>query len=178
MTASKLAIGIAEVTIAAGVLCGSSAMGQSLGLMKLPSSVPQYLSVGYGPGRHAPLVKVPGQEPPRVPKHTISPGYSPQAPYAPITCGGYGSGYNATFPTGCQGCRGPSQLQPELNYPVEQPVLGEPAMIPQSEPMMGPPAARATGGNPTAGPVARFIRRPLSATQSEERVAERFFWPQ
>lgn len=82
----------------AGVLlCAATAMvmeeaaAQSFGFYSMPSRFTQYLGYGYGAGHHVPIVKTPGQHPPRVPRHvrapdTCGPLYS--APYAPIGCHG------------------------------------------------------------------------------------------
>ena len=69
----------------------SEASAQSFGFYSMPSRVSQYLGYGYGAGHHAPIVRTPGQHPPRVPRHAKAPaacGPLYAAPVAPIGCTG------------------------------------------------------------------------------------------
>ncbi len=73
------------------VAASGTASAQSFGVYSMPSRVSQYLGYGYGAGHHAPIVKTPGQHPPRVPRHVRLPaacGPLYAAPVAPIGCSG------------------------------------------------------------------------------------------
>jgi hypothetical protein len=79
-------LAVASLTAAA-----DAASAQSFGMYSMPSRVTQYLGYGYGAGHHAPIVKTPGQRPPRVPRHVKAPaacGPLYAAPVAPIGCTG------------------------------------------------------------------------------------------
>jgi hypothetical protein len=84
---------ISLIALATGMmmLAASQASGQSLGFLKLPSTVPQYLGWGYGAGHHAPIVKTPAMRPPRMQRMTYYPAYCGPlwpADYEPIGCYG------------------------------------------------------------------------------------------
>jgi hypothetical protein len=68
----------------------TSAQAQSLGYMRMPSTLAQYVGCGYGAGHHAPIVRTPLVRPERVPRMTVAPPCDPLYPagYQPIGCYG------------------------------------------------------------------------------------------
>jgi hypothetical protein len=86
------------VVAAAAIMCAGHASAQSLGSMALPSTFPQFIGYGYGAGHHAPIVRTPGQQPPRMDRRMKAPAcYGPLCPepYAPMGCYG-GACYGPT----------------------------------------------------------------------------------
>lgn len=74
---------------AAATLSVHAAAAQSMGYMRMPSTLPQYFGFGYGAGHHAPIVRTPLKRPDRVQRVMIvGPQHSQWAPagYAPIGC--------------------------------------------------------------------------------------------
>jgi len=91
-----LAINLLQRMLIAG-LAGAAAMaanvaaGQSVGCMRMPSTLAQYIGCGYGAGHHAPIVRTPLQRPERVQRMMlVAPceGQLQPAGYAPIGCHG------------------------------------------------------------------------------------------
>lgn len=89
MKTAQSIVGLLAAAIVA--TASSEAPAQSFGFYSMPSRLSQYLGYGYGAGHHAPIVKTPGQRPPRVPRHVKAPaacGPLYAAPVAPIGCSG------------------------------------------------------------------------------------------
>jgi len=115
-TAQIIALGLLAAAFA--IAASDHAAAQSFGFYSMPSRVSQYLGYGYGAGHHAPIVKTPGQRPPRVPRHVRVPaacGPLYAAPVAPIGCTGE-SCYAAAAPYPAPG---PSMAPEPLVAPVE-----------------------------------------------------------
>ena len=126
------------VRLAALVLILAAAergVGQSFGFMSMPSSFAQYLGYGYGPGRHAPLVAVPGRHPQRTPRKAYMSEYLEPAPYDTIGCGGWGAD------CGCAQGMAPAPAPVVQDY-------GPPTM---QQPIVQPPMAGPQLGSPQAG---------------------------
>jgi len=61
------------VVLLAGFAAGT-ARGQSLGRFRMPSTIAQFVGVGYGPGHHAPIVRPQCYQPIQVPRFVEVPG--------------------------------------------------------------------------------------------------------
>ena len=80
--AACLAIGSAMTPL-------ETAVGQSIGCARMPSTIGQYFGYGYGAGHHAPIVRTPGYRPERVARLTVvrpAEGALYAAPYGPGGC--------------------------------------------------------------------------------------------
>jgi hypothetical protein len=112
-----------------GVEWGGTASAQGIGCAKMPSTVPQYFGFGYGAGHHAPIVRTPAQQPPRMDRRvrvaarcgTLGP-----APYAPLGC--------------YSGCYG-AECAPQVPYYPDMPYQGSlqsPGLMPTPTPVANP----------------------------------------
>ena len=130
-------------------LAATSAQAQSIGRWNLPSTTAQYFGCGYGPGHHAPMVRMPCCAPMKVqrlefvetPCHSCSPcncGFagasSPCWNPGPQPCyGGYAADQNLG---GCP-CSAPQQLfcPPAMPAILSEPQLGPPQAVEEALPV-------------------------------------------
>ena len=78
------------LSIAAAVcLLSSEARGWSSGRWNMPSTPAQYFGYGYGPGHHAPMLRMPCCQPTQGPRVVFTPDCPPSCCYS---CGVYGCG--------------------------------------------------------------------------------------
>jgi hypothetical protein len=116
--------------IGAALVIAPTGRAQSIGCMRMPSTIGQFFGYGYGAGHHAPIVRTPGMHPERVQRRAISPaacGPLGPAPYEMMGC------YDGVCPSGaCQGgaCMGGGGGGPYLG--------GAPAAMRPTQPMMAP----------------------------------------
>lgn len=137
----RVTAALAAMVVAA--TAGREAAAQSIGCMRLPSTVGQYFGYGYGAGHHAPIVRTPHQEPQRIARRTFAPPwcgplqplpYEPAGCYGPAGCAGAGTAYGGGWQAG--------------------PPLGAAA---------GMPASVARGGSTSAIMAAPVVTRPAIA---------------
>ncbi len=136
------------VALCAGLtLVAQRSSAQSWGCMRLPSTTAQYLGYGYGPGRHAPLVRTPGQRPDPVPRRVVHPAaYGPLWPagYQDVRCyedcGQYGVG--APVVQMPAPALTPAMNPPMLAAPIQAPMY---VPAPQAQLQLAPPMAQHMG---------------------------------
>jgi hypothetical protein len=78
-----------SLVVCATAAATDRAAAESIGCMKMPSTVAQFLGYGYGAGHHVPIVRTPAHHPAPTPRRVVAPPcYGPLYPaaYAPIGC--------------------------------------------------------------------------------------------
>lgn len=148
MHPARLAIAI--TTCAGMALIAGRSSAQSWGCLGLPSTTAQYLGYGYGPGRHAPLVRTPGQRPAAVPRRVVHPAaYGPLWPadYQYVRCYGDCGQCGVAGPVAPMPAMAPT---PAVNPPVLAAPLPAPmyAPAPQAQLQLAPPMAQHMGPSP------------------------------
>lgn len=91
-------LGLLAALALGGVAICAAASAQGIGCANMPSTVPQYFGFGYGAGHHAPIVRTPAQQPPRMDRRVrVAARCGPlaPAPYAPLGC--YGGCFGGEF---------------------------------------------------------------------------------
>lgn len=118
---AALALGVVDM--------GGTASAQGIGFANMPSTVPQYFGCGYGAGHHAPMVRTPAQQPPRMDRRVrVAARCGPlgPAPYASLDC--YGGCYGG-------GCAPQATFNPGVPY---QSGVQAPAVLPAPSPIANP----------------------------------------
>lgn len=119
-----------------GAALASAAAAQSIGCMRMPSTLAQYVGCGYGAGHHAPIVRTPLQRPERMQRMMIvAPCEGPFQPaaYAPIGCYGGVCGMQ-------DGWEHPAAYSITPTLAAPQPAISPPAPVGAASP---PPAIAA-----------------------------------
>jgi hypothetical protein len=114
--------------LAALVVIGLSAnevQAQSFGHYHMPSTLPQFCGLGYGPGHHAPMIRPKDCDPLRVQRYVRVPGCGPCEPL-PVQCfygcnsGGYSPQSHGQLDQILSGSEhGDSSVTPTPTLPVE-----------------------------------------------------------
>jgi len=102
-------------------LLAGVAEGQSIGRWRLPSTPAQYFGCGVGPGHHAPMVRAPRYQPPRMQRITIT--THRRAPFC----------HNTGVSFGCQPSLPMQQSPHSVVYVPVAPVVPAEPMAPAEE---------------------------------------------
>jgi hypothetical protein len=102
-------------------MCVTPAPAQSLGHYHLPSTLPQFCGLGYGPGHHVPMIRPTGCHPPRIQRYVRVPG-----------CGACGALPMECFPT----CASPGCHQ-QLDQLLQSGEYDQSPVTPTEAPLQG-----------------------------------------
>lgn len=118
-------------------LCSETACAQSFGRWHMPSTTAQFFGFCYGPGHHAPMVRVPHYQPMHTQRFEFQPASCQQCA-RPAQHLAWTASPNASYQNG--GCSGPGCLGNHPPAPAERVVAPHQPTMLAPNPAFAPPA--------------------------------------